>query len=164
MKFNTNVLPGALANRRNMILRDMGLPMNLIELIRDGQLNAAVDDAFERYEKRLHAFDAWEAANPEMAAAAPWSEAREAWKAVGRPEPAWYELLAAETMDAPITGKMISHDLYNTLAVANGKRKTKEKQRLRALAKASEEAKVKETQQVQQARPVRPRKAHKPAG
>ena len=77
------------------ILRDLNLPQNLLRLIASGQLHDAIDRAERQMAVMNDALDAWEAANPEAAAIAPWADSRKAWKEAGRPSPPWYELLWA---------------------------------------------------------------------
>lgn len=80
--------------RHEYALRNFQLPRDLVDLIRSGQLTEEV----ERMERAVAAMnerlDAWEAANPEAAALAPWHDEREKWKAAGRPAAHWADLLA----------------------------------------------------------------------
>lgn len=80
-----------------VILEALGLPTNLVELINEGRLLAVIEQ--ERIKlMRLNAMlDAFERENPELAARLPWAQARQEWKAAGRPEPHWAELLVAST-------------------------------------------------------------------
>lgn len=91
----------------------MGLPRNLIQLIRDGQLEAKLEEAYRELDRLNDLLDAWEAANPSLAAQTPWYEGREAWKSSGRPRPPWYEALYwhEETVRVPVTRRTIATDL-----------------------------------------------------
>ncbi len=86
--------------RYDDILKDLNLPKNLLKLIAAGQLHDAIDRAERQVAVMNDALDAWEAANPEAAAVAPWADSRKAWQEAGRPSPPWYELLwACQTKD-----------------------------------------------------------------
>jgi hypothetical protein len=75
------------------LLTELKLPARLVEMIKDGTLHDEIDAAYERYERSVALLDAWEASNPKATPLAPWFKAREAWKALGRPRPEWYEVL-----------------------------------------------------------------------
>lgn len=77
-----------------VVLRRLGLPGNLVSLIRKGRLVREVDKAYARYDSLCARMDAFEAEYGDVARRLPWHEAREAWKAAGRPRPEWYEVLA----------------------------------------------------------------------
>jgi hypothetical protein len=62
----------------------LGLPQNLVKLIREGGLNDAIDAAYAELDRLNTLLDAWEAANPAAARLAPWFEGREAGSFVGR--------------------------------------------------------------------------------
>ena len=59
-------------------LKDLNLPKSLIKLIEAGQLHDAIDRAERQMAVMNDALDAWEAANPEAAAVAPWADSRKA--------------------------------------------------------------------------------------
>lgn len=75
------------------VLQSLGLSPTILKMIEAGTLEAEVAEARQRWRALSAALDAWEARNPAAAAAVPWARAREAWKAQGRPEPAWWELI-----------------------------------------------------------------------
>lgn len=95
------------------VMRRLGLPLNLIGLIRSGELVKAVEAAFAELDALNASIDAWEAANPEAARRALWYEGREAWKRAGRPQPPWYELLHLARV-APITEPQLREARGNT--------------------------------------------------
>ena len=100
--------------RYDDILKDLNLPKNLVKLIASGQLHDAIDRAERQMAVMNDALDAWEAANPEAAAVAPWADSRKAWKEAGRPSTPWYELLwACQTKD------VTSKELENTFPEFN---------------------------------------------
>ena len=74
-------------------LKRLGLPSNLLTLLEEGRLGQAVDRAWKTLDEQNALLDALEAEQPSIAKAAPWFEAREAWKAAGRPRAPWYEAL-----------------------------------------------------------------------
>ncbi len=85
------------------VLSALNLPPDLLKMIKTGQLHDAVEHARRQMAEMNDALDAWEAANPEAAAIAPWADSRNAWKQAGRPSPPWYDLLRAcqvQTVDA----------------------------------------------------------------
>ncbi len=86
---------GEFGKRRNApnALRHLRLPRNLIRLPRQWKLEREIARARRRHELLTAADDAWEASNLDTAKRLPWFEGRQAWKASGRPEPEWYELL-----------------------------------------------------------------------
>jgi len=94
-------------------LHRLGLPRNLIQLIRDGQLETKLEEAYRELDRLNALLDAWEAANPSLAAQTPWYEGREAWKASGRPRPPWYEALYwhEEKIRVPLGPHAITHNL-----------------------------------------------------
>lgn len=113
-------------------LHRLGLPSNLVALVRDERLLAEVELAYAEYEKLQRSMDAWEAANPEAARKAPWYEGREAWKRAGRPKPAWYELLywRAGWLPMPVNALAVREATPNT----GVKYKRLKRERLRAEA------------------------------
>jgi hypothetical protein len=71
---------------------------NLIVLIENGELVERVKSVQAEYRALCDALDVWEANNSDLYDQMPWKEGRERWKAEGRPEPHWLDLLAvAET-------------------------------------------------------------------
>jgi hypothetical protein len=81
------------SNNANHVLNRLGLPIKLIDMIRNDTLEAEVRSAQEHIRKLNEQMDAWEAANPHAVHLLPWYEARKAWKEAGRPSPEWYEAL-----------------------------------------------------------------------
>lgn len=61
-----------------------------------------VEKAYALLDAQNALLDAFEAANPEVAVRLPWFEARQAWKAAGRPRPPWYEALYMGDVVRPI--------------------------------------------------------------
>lgn len=96
---------------RNVLAR-LGLPANLIKLIREGTLLQAIEHAYKRIDETNALLDAWEAQNPAAAKLVPWAEAREAWKRAGRPSPPWYEALQCLDGPAPITEREVRGRVY----------------------------------------------------
>jgi len=94
-------------------LHRMGLPRRLLQLIREGVLNQKIEEAYKHLDALNERMDAWEAANPSLAAQTPWHEGREAWKAQGRPRPPWYEALRwhEETARVALSPHEVTHDL-----------------------------------------------------
>lgn len=66
------------------------------------ELPKRIEEHKKLYHALLEALDEWEARNPELAKLAPWYQAREAWKAAGRPEPHWMTLLWRTDQSAEI--------------------------------------------------------------
>lgn len=125
-----------MASWNEKVLRSLGLPTSLIRLIRSDQLVKAIDEAYATYDRANARLDAWEASYPQLAAKAPWSKDREAWKRAGRPRPEWWEVLAL--LDQPITPEEIKGRLYpNTGAIY----KRRKREKLKA-AKARQAAQV----------------------
>ena len=83
-----------LGNTRPMQLQQLNLPRNFIALVREGRLEEEVARCYAEYRRVLAIYDGFEAQHPEWAERLPWAETRAAWKAAGRPEPQWYEVLA----------------------------------------------------------------------
>lgn len=86
-------------NRRKKyetVLRSMGLPPNLLDLIRTGTLEASVARAYERWELVNRLMDELEESDPVLARSIPWSEQRQKWKDAGRPRPEWWEVLSLD--------------------------------------------------------------------
>lgn len=75
------------------VLIDLGLPRDLVEMIRDGRLHDELRRAYARLQELNRRLDVWERQNPEAAVKMPWAAARQAWKDAGRPMPEWYEVL-----------------------------------------------------------------------
>lgn len=75
------------------LLERVGLPRSLHALLKAGKLIETVDRMEKQTDALNAALDLWEQANPTAAALAPWYEARERWKADGRPRAQWWELL-----------------------------------------------------------------------
>ena len=71
----------------------MHLPLGLTKWIRAGTLAREVESAYAQLDALGAGLDAWEARNPEAAKLEPWYQAREAWKAAGRPKLHWIEAL-----------------------------------------------------------------------
>lgn len=74
-------------------LRRLNLPIDLVELIESDRLFDAIDCAQATIDALNDELDRWELVNPEAARLAPWFEARQQWKAAGRPQAPWYVLL-----------------------------------------------------------------------
>lgn len=104
------------------------MPQNLVDLIRQGRLLETIDKAYAQLDELNARLDAWEARNPEAARIVPWREAREAWKAAGRPLPPWYEVLrwCGEQTLTPLLAHEVDKDLLNSnMRTAAGKRAMK---------------------------------------
>lgn len=101
-------------DRIKTVLNRLGIPPHLIEMIQDESLVAELARVRAEFKMMNDALDAWEAQNPYAARMAPWFKAREAWKAQGRPETPWYELLhnyqnpAVAIKKAEITHQLLS--------------------------------------------------------
>lgn len=65
----------------------------IYSLIKRGELHQAIEQAYAELDALNERLDAFEAEHPEVAACLPWRDAREAWKAAGRPRPPWWEAL-----------------------------------------------------------------------
>lgn len=81
------------------VMRALGLPDDLIELIRSGRLKGEIERAYARLDQLNERLDAFEREMPEKVARMPWYEAREKWKAEGRPRPHWTEVLQLRLPD-----------------------------------------------------------------
>lgn len=96
------------------LLERLGLPRSLLALLKAGTLI----DTLEKLEKQTDALNAaldqWEEENPTAAALAPWYEARERWKADGRPRAQWWELLYG--LDNPYIADDLN-EVYNIRAI-----------------------------------------------
>jgi hypothetical protein len=92
-------------------LKALRLPPILLSLIKSGQLIEEIE-RIERLTAVLNdQLDAWEAANPEKAVELPWFEARQQWKADGRPAADWWELLMMWTVK-PITACDVVYNVF----------------------------------------------------
>jgi hypothetical protein len=96
--------------RNARLLQNLGLPGNLINLIVNGQLHDAIDEAYERVDELNKMLDDWEEHNPGMAKLLPWYQARQEWKAAGRPKPEWYQVLSWENRRA-VTKSLSPRDI-----------------------------------------------------
>lgn len=78
--------------------------------------------------------DAWEAANPSLAAKTPWHQSREAWQASGRPRPPWYEALQwhEERLRVPLR----QWEIYERLLCLNNPAAVRRVRRARERAEA----------------------------
>jgi hypothetical protein len=76
----------------NAALDRLGLN-GIYTLIQRGELHQAIEQAYAELDALNERLDAFEVEHPEVAALLPWRDAREAWKAAGRPRPPWYEAL-----------------------------------------------------------------------
>jgi hypothetical protein len=65
----------------------------LLTLIQHGKLEEVVAKAYAELDVLNERLDAFEDRWPEVAVKLPWHEARQAWKAAGRPRPPWYEAI-----------------------------------------------------------------------
>lgn len=104
------------------------MPHRLVDLIRTGRLHEAIDKAYAQLDDLNERLDAWEARNPEAARVVPWYEAREAWKAAGRPRPPWYEALRwyGGQRFTPLLAHEVDKDLLNSnMRTPAGKRAMK---------------------------------------
>jgi hypothetical protein len=75
------------------VLGSLGLPADLVVLVRRGTLQREVRRAYKLLDELNEQYDSFEASNPELAARLPWAKAREEWKRAGRPRPPWWEAL-----------------------------------------------------------------------
>lgn len=114
-------------------LQSLGLSAKLFGLIRTGDLEDEIDRCMKLYRAQVELLDEIEQQNPEAAKLAPWAKARQEWNDSGRPDPEWYELLAAyhRTM-TPIVCSHITKRLYNWDDVAYALRWEAKKKRLKA--------------------------------
>ena len=104
-------------------LRQMGLPGNLVDLIKDGRLLIAIREELARLDRLNKLLDEWEAANPVQYKLLPWYESRQKWKAEGRPAPDWWELLLeAERRKAPISTHQITNQILGTASTDHWER------------------------------------------
>ena len=96
-------------------LRRIGLPPDLILLIKRGKLLEAIEQAQRDIDELNARLDLWEEQNPEAAALVPWAADRAAWKAAGRPRAEWYEALCmvCEHVNPPIGARAITKQLYS---------------------------------------------------
>lgn len=93
----------------------LGLPMNLVKLIRAGTLEKTIQEEYARLDRLNALLDEWERQNPTQYRMAPWYQGREEWKAAGRPRPEWWEVLkAAEAKKALITTHQIENQILGT--------------------------------------------------
>lgn len=76
------------------------------------ELPKRIEEHQKLYRALLEALDEWEARNPDVAKLAPWYEAREAWKAAGRPEPHWMLLLWRSDQSAEIIERHCQETLW----------------------------------------------------
>lgn len=84
------------------LLASLGLPRDLLDLIKHGKLVKEVDKAYSWIDAVNARLDAFEDARPEVAASLPWSKERDKWKQNGRPRlPWWQALLLTERMRQP---------------------------------------------------------------
>jgi hypothetical protein len=79
-----------------LVLRRLGLPPDLIKIIREGRLEAEVEKAYKRWEHVNEVMDAFEEQDPVLARSCQWYEARQEWKRNGRQRPEWWEVLALD--------------------------------------------------------------------
>ncbi len=75
------------------VLEALGLPNGLPTLLETGQLHAEVERAWKVLDALTARLDVVKASAPSVAQAALWFDAREAWKAAGRPRAEWWEAL-----------------------------------------------------------------------
>ena len=95
------------------LLERLGLPRSLLALLKAGTLVDTLEKLEEQTDALNAALDQWEKANPTAAALAPWYEARERWKADGRPRAQWWELLYG--LDNPYIADDLN-EVYNIRA------------------------------------------------
>ena len=94
-------------------LERVELPSRLVELIAAGTLLQELEKAYALLDELNAELDALEARNPEGAKALPWFQAREAWKAAGRPRPPWYQALTV--FDGYLTFRRFGRDARHVL-------------------------------------------------
>lgn len=87
-------------------------------MLLDGSLLSVVERLEAENDRLCAALDQWEADNPAAAKAAPWYDAREQWKAAGRPKPQWYELLLLTNDKLPITTSDLDSRIYSLSSMA----------------------------------------------
>lgn len=105
------------------ILQELGLPKNLIDLLRTGKLSEAIQTEYTRLDNLNAMLDEWEKLNPVQYKLCPWYEAREAWKAAGRPRPEWWQVLyEADKKKAPISVHQITNQILGTASTDHWER------------------------------------------
>lgn len=119
--------PPSNAVRNNRLLQNLGLPGDLVNLISAGTLVSAIEEAYEKIDRLNTMLDEFEEREPEISALLPWHDAREAWKAEGRPRAEWYEIMNWSNRRArqrPITPRDIDFQLtHETVAPTRVKRR-----------------------------------------
>jgi hypothetical protein len=95
-------------------LHRMGMPSNLVHMLKAGTLAQHVLQAYASLDAMNEFLDAWEERCAAAAAVTPWADRRAAWKAAGRPQPNWLEILVwyeQQQLYVPISANEVAKDL-----------------------------------------------------